>query len=102
MSNRQLLWQLYSKKEWGNRPSAFLGLDATSYEAYCFDEAVDYFGREVEAAMHAVKGKNERVNAGRRENVLRKFLGLEQRFAPVRAEVVRPSKDEVEPNFKME
>jgi len=51
-----------------------------SYTCWCFDDVVEVFGQAIEAAMAEVKGKNEKANAGRRENVLRKFLGMDQKF----------------------
>lgn len=51
-----------------------------SYTCWCFDEAVQVFGQEIEYEVSQVKGKNEKTVAGRKENVLRRFLGLEQKF----------------------
>lgn len=51
---------------------------ADPYEAYCFDEAVGVFGNAVSDELSDISGKN--ANA-KRENHLRKRLGLPQKFA---------------------
>lgn len=73
-------------------PSSLLGLTQGSYEAYCFDEAIWYFGtivtNELEKAeagtRKKVKGANKAQAA--RESALKKFLdekgdGTTGRFA---------------------
>jgi hypothetical protein len=79
-----------------------MGLDEThsTYVQWCFDEAVDYFGGEVQAAVDNVKGKSERNVKGRKENVLRGLLGLERRYAPIRGKA--PVEERPEAPFKME
>lgn len=39
------------------RPSSLLGLAGKSYEAYCLDEAVAFFGQYVEAELEKVGHK---------------------------------------------
>lgn len=105
MTNRPLLWQLHLRsKEWGQRPSDLVGISEThgSYAAYCFDGAVDYFGREVEAAMDKVKGKNEKGRQARQENALRSMLGLKRKYQSFAAPNTGAPLDRPEPDFKME
>lgn len=63
------------------RPSAFLGLPSNSYEAYCVDEAVIFFGlqlqSELEKAGHK-PSKDERKTNEARKRVLDKVLGKEE------------------------
>lgn len=51
------------------RPSAMLGLKSDSYEAYCLDEAVIYFGLQLEAALdkagHKPSKQDRKVTAAR-------------------------------------
>lgn len=59
-------------------PSDLLGLTRGSYEAYCFDQAVWYFGTtitsELEKAGHKPQ-KGERAMESARKRVLKKYLG---------------------------
>jgi hypothetical protein len=49
------------------------------YAAYCFDNAVGYFGRSVEWALSRVKGKGDKLAAAR-NNELRKWLDMPLQF----------------------
>lgn len=72
------------------------------YVAYCFDQACTYLGTTVEAAMDDVKQgkKSSKQLAGAKENVMRKMLGMEQKFAPIGS--ARRNQDRPEPPFEME
>lgn len=66
----------------GCRPSEILGVEPTSYEGYCLDEAVIYFGmvleNELEKAGHR-PGKEERKIQAAREKLLDSILGEGQK-----------------------
>lgn len=60
------------------RPSSLLGLEADSYEAYCLDEAIVYFGTTVEGQLEKVgqkPSKGERKAQAARERLLSQILG---------------------------
>lgn len=57
-----------------------LGLKSNSYEAYCLDEAVIFFGLQVESRLDAAghkPGKEERKIKQAREKVLDTIFGSE-------------------------
>lgn len=59
------------------RPSSLLGLEADSYEAYCLDEAIVYFGTSVESLLEKAgskPSKGERKAQAARERLLSKIL----------------------------
>ncbi len=63
-----------------------MGLTRGSYEAYCFDQAIWYFGTYVSNKIEEVGRKKERGEAGKqaaRERQLNKYLGnvQKQQFA---------------------
>lgn len=60
------------------QPSKILGLTEGSYEAYCLDQAVWYFGSQVQhdleqAGQKRAKGQSKTEAA--RKNMLDKYLG---------------------------
>lgn len=72
----------------GVTPADLLGLEAGSYEAYCLNEAVWYFGSTLESELDKAgqkRGKGEGKMVAARKRVLDRFLGTEkpdsQRFA---------------------
>ncbi len=69
-------------KEWQSRPSDLLAVK-DRYVAYCLDEALSHFGKEVEEAMQNVKGKTEAIKRGKAENVLRSYMGLDPKYRNV-------------------
>ena len=70
------VWLLYGEaKGWGVRPSSLVDL-TDPYEAYCFDQAVGYLGRRIEAELEEVEGKNTAEIKHKRERVLSKYLDL--------------------------
>lgn len=72
-----MLWQ--KSKAVGSKPSEFLGLRPRSYEAYCLDEAVIYFGltleNMLEDAGQGKPGKEERKAIAAREQVMNEVFG---------------------------
>lgn len=62
-------------------PSELLGLTRGSYEAYCFDEAIWYFGTTVESKLEEAsqpKGKRSKGQAqaeAARKRVMAKYFG---------------------------
>lgn len=72
------MWLLYlQSRDLATLPSVFLGLTPGSYEAYCFDQAVWYFGSQVshrveKAGRKPVKGEASQQAAQERE--LKKIL----------------------------
>lgn len=74
VANRQTAWLIYSEaKLWGTRPSVLLDIQDT-YVAYCFDQAIGYWGVAIESAMDEVEGKNAKDTAAKRQAVLKRFL----------------------------
>ena len=105
-----MLWTIYSQaKELSKRPSEILNVEEP-YTAYCLDEAVMAFGRGCEAAMDSVKtkGKKPAQIKGARENMLRRFLGIQRKFADIRelqgsgGRQRSEPEDRPEPSFRME
>lgn len=97
------MWGIFrDSKAMGKAPSAMLGI-LNPYAAYCFDEACLAFGAGCEGVMDAVrtKGKSEKHIRGAKENALRKVLGLEQKYADIRA-ARPPAADRPDPPFDME
>lgn len=76
------VWLLWLKaKAIGAKPSSFLGLEDGSYEAYCLDEAVIYFGLHLEnmleEAGQSKPSKEERRAQQARERILDKIFGTD-------------------------
>ena len=62
-------------------PSQLLGLERGSYEAYCLDEAVIFFGLRLENMLESAghkPGKEERRAKQAQERVLDKIFGKEK------------------------
>jgi hypothetical protein len=71
-----MLWQ--ESQALSVTPSTILGLTQGSYEAYCLDQAIWYFGSTVQselerAGQKKAKGEAQLINA--RKRVLAKYLG---------------------------
>lgn len=66
----------------GQRPSHMLGMDPTSYRAYCLDEAVIFFGMRVEAeleeAAEGKKSKEQRAAESRQQKVFDRIFGKQE------------------------
>ena len=53
-----MVWIVYGQaKTWKVPPSSLLGLKPGSYEAFCLDQAVNYFGSYVEGELDKVGEK---------------------------------------------
>jgi hypothetical protein len=83
------VWNLYQNaKQWGARPSELLGI-TDLFDAYCLDDAVGWFGSEIESELIGIEGKTPQETKARRERLLLKILGGGSRFAdPVAMGVV--------------
>lgn len=71
-----MLWQ--KAKAIGVAPSQLIGLKSGTYEAYCLDEAVIYFGLMVENQLDEAghkPSKEERKARAAREKVLDGIMG---------------------------
>lgn len=84
MANSSQLWSLWQKsKAVSTRPSQFLGLAPDTYEAYCFDEAVIFFGllleSELEEAAEGKKNKHQRRAEAAQQRVLKRVFGDEKK-----------------------
>lgn len=58
-----------------------MGLKGSSYEAYCLDEAIVYFGTSIEAMLEKAgskPSKGERKAQAARERLLNKILNNEE------------------------
>jgi len=75
------MWALFLQSRGTNLPpSSIFGLTAGSYEAYCFDQAIWYFGSTIEAEMEKAsmpkrrgKGSSDDTELKRRQ-VLNKYM----------------------------
>lgn len=71
------MWLLFvDAKTWSCRPSELLNIE-DDYVAYCLDQAVGYFGRNLEAELEKAGSgaKNEEDAEWKRQRVLDNFLG---------------------------
>ncbi len=79
MKKPQQIWLLWHKaKALGQRPSELLALQPDSYEAYCLDEAVIFFGMQLEGMLDEAgeKPDKESLKLERaRQRVLDKIFG---------------------------
>jgi hypothetical protein len=74
-----MLWQ--KAKAMSVRPSELMGLEPDSYEAWCLDEAIVYFGLVVENKLEEVgskPSKEERRAKAAREAMLNKLFSPEE------------------------
>lgn len=74
-----MLWQ--KSKAVNVPPSHLLGIESGTYEAYCLDEAVIYFGLTLENMLEEAgnkPGKEERKAKAARDRVLGKVFGTEK------------------------
>lgn len=55
-----------------------MALDDT-YEAYCFDQAVGFIGRAIEAELEKVEAKSESEAEHKRKLVFERFFGEEDK-----------------------
>lgn len=61
MAQRQKVWNLHCISEnYGGLPSRIMGLDDEPLLAWCFDQAVNWFGRWVEAKLDEREPVRER------------------------------------------
>lgn len=60
-------------KTWNCRPSDLLSIK-DEYVAYCFDQAVGYFGRTLEAELEGVEAKTAAERDQKRKRILSKYL----------------------------
>lgn len=72
------MWMLWQESQALRvTPSQILGLTLGSYEAYCFDQAVWYFGITVSAEVEKAgqkKQKGEAAMIAARQKVLKRYL----------------------------
>lgn len=80
------VWLLWQKAQAVHvRPSDILGLTPDSYEAYCLDEAVIFFGITVEGKLDQAghrPSKEERKAKAARERVLDKLFNADDDKKP--------------------
>ena len=78
VKNKTLVWIVYGQaKAWQVTPSSLLGVKTGSYEAWCLDQAVNYFGNHVEVELEKVGQKlsaKERALQANRQRKLEKLL----------------------------
>lgn len=75
-----MLWQ--KSKALSCRPSELLGLVGHSYEAYCLDEAVVFFGMSLEQMLDEAghkASKEERKVKAARERLMKKIFDPEEK-----------------------
>lgn len=74
------MWEAYLlAKQMGVRPSELYDVD-DPLARYCFDRAVITFGSVLEGEISKVKGRNEHDTEFKRQRVINKFLGVQQKF----------------------
>lgn len=80
------MWQLWLQSEkWRTLPSDILSIE-DAYVAYCINEAVFWFGTEVERRVDKARESKGKTDTGKKQEqranaALRKALGLRQQFA---------------------
>ena len=79
MRDSRQSWLLYhNAKLWKTRPSKLLAIE-DEYVAYCLDEAISFFGGQLEyeldEASHGKVSKEERSARAKRQTVLDRVLG---------------------------
>jgi hypothetical protein len=74
VANRLTAWLLYNEaSSWSVRPSTLLDLQ-DPYTAFCFDQAINYWGKTIEGELEKVEGKNAKDTELRRKSILEKYL----------------------------
>jgi len=79
------MWGLFNNAQlWHQRPSQLVDI-TDGYEAYCFDEAVAYFGHRIQEEVEKITDKNTKTQERKRKNKLLQLLGVpaEQRFRQI-------------------
>lgn len=71
-----------------------MGLGESSYEAFCFDQAIGYVGRRIEGELEAVEGKNSAEMRLKRQAILDKYFsgGKKSGFADPAAMMAKVNK----------
>jgi hypothetical protein len=80
------MWSIFNQaKQWAVRPSALVNI-TDDYKAYCFDEAICYWGMYVTNELEKIEGKNEKEVSRKRHNRLLKLIKApdSMRFKPLR------------------
>lgn len=76
----QTAWQLFNQATTlQTRPSELLGVTDV-FMAFCLDSAIYSFGTALQNELDGVEGKNKNEIKRKRERILGKWLGLEQKF----------------------
>lgn len=70
------MWHLYHQAQsWNQRASELLELDLPWFEAYCFDEAVEYCGLTISNMLSAIDEKDPKLAERKRTQLMGRLLG---------------------------
>lgn len=86
-------------KTWGTTPSAHLGIPMGSYQAWCVDEAIAWFGNTLKAELDNAKGKTEKAKERRRRLILHTTFAGElggPKYADPAAKFAKANDDKVD------
>jgi hypothetical protein len=64
--------------------------DFDDYSLYCLDEAINFFGSEVDQILEDITGKNAKAVAARRNNKLRQLCGLPREYRGIEGLMSEP------------
>lgn len=82
VSNRQTSWLLYNDAlTWGVRPSKLLNIK-DPYTQYCFDQAINYWGKYVEGQLDRIEGDDSAEIERKRTSRLSQLLYPDAEEAP--------------------
>jgi hypothetical protein len=88
-----MAYDLYLQaKTWGTRPSQLLGI-LNDYEAFCLDQAIHFFGSQVDAELSKVQpkaGESQASTRAKTMGVLRRMLDPEGKTKDVPGQYADP------------
>lgn len=68
------MWEAFqAAKQWSKRPSEIYGI-GSEYEAWCFDNAVSFFGNHIENELGKIKAKSDAARQRLKEARLKVLL----------------------------
>lgn len=79
------MWALYNQATLYHKTPAELLFIKDEYEAFCFNEAVTWFGNFITNELDRIEGKDAKQIQRKRQNKLNQLLGVpdEKRFRQV-------------------
>jgi hypothetical protein len=72
--NTAASWRLWGlSRSYKCRPSELLGIE-NSWDAYCFDNAIQLFGGTIQNKIDSVSEKTDAATSRKRESILRRYI----------------------------